>query len=134
LESDYDLGRRVFVELWEKKYGERWFSRSTQLGGRDDDNAFREVGRWATEHGAEERERFARHLVGQFLRDHGKRGWLDEHRHPVTAIVVSLRSYGLPPKRQKPPESHERLVTTEKPVDLAETLRRAAELAGRKTA
>jgi len=131
-ESDYDLGRRIFIEAWEKKYHEQWFSRQVQLGGRDDDHAFQEIGRWAREHGNEDAELFCKHLVAQFLRDHGTKGRLDEEKHPPKWIVHSIRKYGAPQRRrQAPPESAERLKVAEKPVDLAEMARRAADAARR---
>lgn len=132
-EFDYDLGRRCFTEAWEKKYRERWFSRNPTLGGQDDDRAFREIGRWATEHGGLDRERYARHLVAMYLRDHGKNGRLDEERHPVRWIMHSISKYGEPRKpRQQAPESHSRVAVAEKPMGIAEILKCSLQAAGRK--
>ncbi len=127
LESSYDLVRRVWVELWGAKYKSAYMF-SPRPGPESDDKVIQRVGQLALEQ--DDPELYARHWISSYLREHGHRGFLDEHRHPVRCFERDIPKYGHPRRRPAESETRQRAAPeAEQPP--AVSAQRQAELAAR---
>ena len=128
-ESDYDLAKRVWVELWSAKYGEAYIFQPASGPG-SEDYALQRLGRAAKAASGGRTEQTLRHWVKSFLRDSGARNWLSDNKHPLRSIERDLNKYGLPKVKAVPVNSQR--ITSEEPVPLSveEQKKRAESLAG----
>jgi len=94
-ETSYDLARRVWSELWRGKY-HRPYTFSPNLGPKSEHSTLRWLGDLGRERGGAEAERWVRHWVAAYLRDHGKGGQLDDQCHPLRWIESAVNSAGEP--------------------------------------
>jgi len=95
-ESGYDLAKRVFAEEWQAKYREPYNFDFVDAGPESENRVLQGLGGKAKERG-EEAERWLRHVVKTYLRDHGHRDFLVGARHAAKYIRKSWQSYGNPP-------------------------------------
>lgn len=91
-ESGYDLAKRIWLELWSGKYGER-YRFAVDSGPRGEDKVLQRIGNDAIDSGGDA-ESLLRHKIGAYLRDRG--AWVVDNRHPLRGIERDWNKYGLP--------------------------------------
>ena len=98
------MAKRVWDELWPAKYRGR-YPYTPDSGPQSDDRTLQRLGEmaatWALPNSTRESyrpmaERWLRHVVAGYLRDHGDRDWLDTKRHPLRTLPRDIASYGEP--------------------------------------
>lgn len=96
-ETSYDLAKRVWAELWAGRY-RRPYAFTTNLNPKGEHGVLRWLGDLARERGGADAERWVRHYVSTYLREHGK---AEEQCHPLRWIESAVNSAG-EPKRLQP--------------------------------
>jgi hypothetical protein len=92
-ESGYEFAKRLWCELWQKKY-RREYEFGPDTGKNSDDRILQRVGNKALER--TDAEPYLRHKFVAYLKDHGDRNWLDERSHPLRTLERDWVSYGEP--------------------------------------
>lgn len=103
-ERPVELAERIWHELWEAKYRRPYeHTGKYAFGPQSEDQVLVRIAEKASirQGGA---EAYLRHKIAAYLKDHGNRGWLDEHCHPLRCLEHDWVAYGEPkePKRLVP--------------------------------
>lgn len=103
-ERPVELAERIWHELWEAKYRRPYeHTGKYAFGPQSEDQVLVRIAEKASIRGPGA-EPYLRHKIGAYLKDHGNRGWLDEHCHPLRCLEHDWVAYGEPkePKRMVP--------------------------------
>lgn len=128
-ESEYDTARRVWVELWSAKYGEKYIFQPASGPG-SEDYALQRLGRAAKAASGGRTEQTLRHWVKSFLRDSGARNWLSDNKHPLRSLERDLNKYGLPKAKAVSVNKQSAICEEQVPLSVEEQKKRAESLAG----
>ncbi len=118
-ESPFDLARRVFCELYRRRY--RCEFMLTDFGHKGTDEwAFKDLGHLAESKGNGDAEAWLRHWIREYLRDEQR--FLVQEKHAPRFMAKNLNKYGEPKKPKArapsvpPPPEPARPVTILEPV------------------